>query len=237
MAKPLDGRILLVTGASRGLGYATAKAATLQGGQVIATARTQGGLEALDDDIRAAGGQCTLLPLDLLEANGVERLGPSIYQRFGRLDALVHCAGERGPLTPTHQLKTADLRRIVELHAIAAQRLLVSTDPLLRAAPAGQAVFITDAQAFDPRPFWSPYNCAKAALEAIVASYRLETAKTRISVHLIDPEPMQTVLRRAAYPGEPDDSHAPPNVAASRIVATLARAWRERQLQKPDNSD
>lgn len=236
MANPLDGRIILVTGASRGLGFATAKSAALQGAQIIATARTQGSLEALDDEIRAEGGHCTLLPLDLLEPDGIERLGPSIYQRFGRLDALIHCAGERGPLTPAHQLKTADLRRILELHAIAAQRLLISTDPLLRAAPAGQAVFITDAQALDPKPFWSAYQSAKAALEAIIKSYQLETAKTNITVRLIDPEPMQTVLRRAAYPGEADDSNAPPNVAASRIIATLARAWREEQLPNPASS-
>lgn len=229
---PLDltGRHILITGASRGLGRATAIAAAQQGAHIVATARTQGALEALDDEIRQGPGHCTLLPLDLRKGEDIDRIGPSIYQRFGRLDALIHAAGELGPLTPTHQLKPQDLERLFAIMPFAAHRLIISCDPLLRAAPSGHAIFIDDALAQSPQPFWSGYQSAKAAMRTIVENYRREVAKTSIKVTLFTPEPMQTVLRRQAFPGEPDNCHPKPAGQAQQLIAHLASATATQQL-------
>ena len=222
----LRGRIVLVTGASRGLGRATAIAASNLGAHIIATSRTQGALEALDDEIRTNGGNCTLLPLSLLNGDDIDRLGPSIYQRFGRLDAFVHCAGELGPLTPTHQLKPKDLERVLSVHAMAAHRLIVTCDPLLRAAAFSHAIFVDDALTRSPKPYWSAYQAAKAALRAIVDNYRAETRKTEINVILFKPNPMQTVLRRQAFPGEADSANPNPKTEAEKLALILCTGKR-----------
>lgn len=226
----LNGKTILITGASRGLGRATALAAAQAGAQVIATARTQGALEDLDDQIRQSGGQCTLLPLDLLKGEEIDRLGPSIYHRFGRLDALIHAAGELGPLTPTHQLKPNDLERLMRLMAFASHRLIITCDPLLRAAPQGRAIFIDDVLAQTSQPFWTGYQAAKAAMRAIVENYGLETTKTSVTVELVTPTPMQTVLRRKAFPGEVDDAQPHPAQEAQQLIEHLWQPTATQQL-------
>lgn len=219
----LQDKIVLVTGASRGLGHTVALKAGMAGAQVIAIARTQGALEALDDQLRDAGKSCTLLLMNLTKGEEIDRLGPSIYQRFGRLDALIHCAGELGPLTPTHQLKPKDLERLIALTALSTHRLIGTLDPLLRAAPSSHAIFIDDELAQTPRPFWSAYQAGKAAMRAIVDNYALENAQSTIQIHRITPEPMQTVLRRQAFPGEPDNANPSPDAQAERILAYLGK--------------
>lgn len=233
---PLHERIIVITGASRGLGRAIALQAALKGAHVIAVARTQGALEALDDAISETPGGCTLLPLDLREGDKIDRLGPSIYHRFGRCDALIHAAGELGPLTPVHQLKPKDLERLISVMALSAQRLIISLDPLLRAAPQGRAIFLDDALAQGPSAFWSGYQAAKAAMAAIVESYRLETAQTRIEVQRHIPQASRTVLRRQAFPGEADDAQPPPEEAASQLIADLIQGWATEPLQSPPAS-
>ena len=221
MSELLRDRVILVTGASRGLGRAVALEAAKVGGRVIAIARTQGGLEELDDEARAMGHTITLLPLDLLDGDAVDRLGPSIGQRFSRLDGLAHCAGELGPLTPTHQLDPTALERAIRVNALTAHRLIRSLDPLLRQSNSARLIFVTDANARSDRPFFAAYSAGKMALEAIVRAYAAETAKTAIRSEIIDPGPMQTRLRRQAYPGEADDLHPSPECAARRIVSLM----------------
>jgi len=225
MAAPdLERRIILVTGASRGLGRALAFAAAGAGAQVIATARTRGGLEELDDAIREKGGSATLLPLDLRKGDEVDRLGPSIYQRFGRLDGLCHCAAELGVLTPVAELDPKVLARNAELHIAATQRLIRTTHPLLAAAPAGRAVFVSDAEALAHRPFFAAYAATKAAMEALVLAHAGEVARTSIRVNLFVPPPMATKLRRDAYPGEARDAQPDPAIIAPALLPLLTAA-------------
>lgn len=154
MAGELDGAVALVTGASRGLGAAVAIALAHAGAHLVLTARTQGGLEETDDAIRAAGGSATLLPVDLLEGETLDAIGPSLYRRFGRLDVLVHCAAVLGKLTPTGHIQPKDWEETVGVNLTSAWRLIRTCDPLLRAAPAGRAVFVTDSRAREPRAYW-----------------------------------------------------------------------------------
>ena len=222
MTSPLDGRIILVTGASRGLGRAVALAAARAGATVVATARTKGALEEMDDELRAEGRQAILLPLDLLDGTSADLLGPSIAQRFGRLDGLVHCAAALGPLTPTHQIDTAELEAVLRLDALAAQRLLRSLHPVLAQSDAAHLVFLDDQNARVGRPFFATYAASKAAQRAIIEAYAAEQRKSSMRIEIVDPGPMRTRLRRATFPGEPDDAQPPPDAAAADIVRRLA---------------
>ena len=199
---PLHGSVALVTGASRGLGAATAIALARLGAHVVITARTQGGLEDTDDAIRAGGGAATLLPMDLAEQEQIDAIGPSLYQRFGRLDVLVHCAGALGRLTPVAHITPNDWADVIAVNLATAWRLIRSCDPLLRNAPAGRAVFVTDARARAPLAYWGAYGATKAAMEHLVLTWADELRKTRLRVNLFDPGAMRTRLRAGAFPGE-----------------------------------
>lgn len=210
MSKRLEGRLALVTGASRGLGAAVAKRYAAEGAHVILTARTQGGLEEVDDAIRAEGGQATLAPLDLYEAEKIDMVAASIHQRFGKLDILVGAAAQLGVLSPAHHIDAKTWDRTLFLNLTVNQRLIRAFDPLLRLSDAGRAIFPTCEAGSTPKAFWSIYAASKAGLEALVKCYAMELAKSPVEAHLIDPGPMATKLRTEAYPGEPPDTQIDP---------------------------
>lgn len=211
-------RIALVTGASRGLGNAVALELARRGVHVVATARTQGALEALDDAIRALGQEATLLPLDLLEGETIDQVGPSLYARFGRLDILVHAAGMLGTLTPAHHITESDWTQTMTVNASAAWRLIRTAGPLLLAAEAGRAVFVTDRRATEPRAFWGTYGASKAAQHNLVQAWAEECDATRLRINLAEPPPMATRLRRFAMPGEDQDTLPKPAQFAPAIA-------------------
>ena len=198
----LSGSVALITGASRGVGQATAIELARRGAHVVLLARTQGGLEETDDIIRASGGQATLLPQDLAEFDAIDMLGPSLHARFGRLDILVHAAAALGKLTPVGHILTKDWEAAMAVNLGAALRLIRTCDPLLRAAPTGRAVFLTDFRASAPWAYWAIYGAGKAAMEHLVRTWAHETQTTALRVTLFDPGPVATRLRAAAYPGE-----------------------------------
>jgi len=219
----LTGRLALVTGASRGLGAAVAKRFAAEGAQLVLVARTVGGLEEVDDAVRAAGGAATLVPLDLTDFDAIDRLGQSLYERFGRLDILVGNAGILGTLSPVGHIKPRDWSDVINLNLTANWRLIRSLDPLLRASAAGRAIFVTVDVARAPRAFWGAYAASKAGLEALVNVYADEVAKTAIRVNLVDPGKLRTALRARAYPGEKPESVPAPESATDAFVV-LAEA-------------
>ena len=219
MAGPLDGSVALVTGASRGLGAATAVELARLGAHVVLTARTQGGLEETDDTVRGVGGSATLLPLDLHEGDTIDAIGPSLFQRFGRLDVLVHAAGTLGRLTPVPHILPREWDDAMAVNAAATWRLIRTTDRLLRAAPAGRAVFVTAARARAPKAYWGLYGASKAALEHLALSWADEAETAPLRVNLFDPGPMATRLRRDAYPGELQDGLPRPEAVAPALAA------------------
>ena len=199
----LDGQIALVTGASRGIGRAIALGLAQAGAHVIATARTQGALEALDDDIRAAcGASATLVPLDLADGDGIDRLGGAVHERFARLDILVSAAGLLGATTPVAHLDPKVWDQVLAANLTANYRLIRSMDPLLRASEAGTAIFLTSGAATSPRAFWGAYAATKAGLNALAAVYADEVEHTSVRVAVVNPGPMRTRMRAQAFPGE-----------------------------------
>jgi NAD(P)-dependent dehydrogenase (short-subunit alcohol dehydrogenase family) len=219
-----NGRVALVTGASRGIGYACALGLAKAGAHVIAVARTQGGLEALDDEIfQAVGAHATLVPLDLKDGAGIDALGGQIFQRWGKLDILISAAGDLGLITPIAHLEPNTWDRVMAVNLTANYRLIRSLDPLLRKAEAGRAIFLTSGAAAEPRAFWGPYAVSKAALEMLVGTYADETAHTQVRCALLNPGPMRTKMRAIAFPGEDPESLPPPD-AIVPLVLELARA-------------
>ena len=223
MEKP----VALVTGASRGIGAALALELARQGMHVVATARTEGGLTDLDDAIRAIGGTATLLPLDLLEGGPLDMIGPTIFDRFGRLDALVHVAGALGRLTPVPHILPTDWDTVVGVNLSAAWRLIRSCAPVLLAAPAGRAVFVTSRRAAEPLAYWGAYGATKAALEHLVLTWAQETVTTNLRVNLFDPGPVRSRMRSDAFPGE-DPSTLPTPGAIAPLLASLCSACETR---------
>ena len=213
------GRVALVTGASRGIGAAAAVELARQGVHVVLVARTQGGLEETDDQVRAAGGSATLLPLDLLDGPALDMVGPSLVQRFGRLDVLVHAAGALGRLTPVAHIQDKDWAQAVGVNLAATWRLIRTCAPPMCAAPAGRAVFVTTALAGRPAAYWGAYGATKAGLEHLVRTWALETADTALRVNLFDPGAVATSLRAAAMPGEDPDNLAQPGDVAPMLAA------------------
>ncbi|HVZ07968.1 SDR family NAD(P)-dependent oxidoreductase [Rhodopila sp.] len=220
MSDRLDGCIALVTGASRGLGAAVAVELGRLGAHVVLTARTQGGLEETDDAVRAAGGQASLLPMDLMEADQIDAIGPSLYQRFGRLDVLIHNAAALGRLTPASHIMNDDWATVLGVNLNAGLRLIRTCDPLLRRAPAGRAVFVTDGVARQPYAYWGAIGAAKAAMENLVLSWAHEMANSPLRVNLFDPGPMRTRMRTAAFPGENPES-VPLAATVAPVLAAL----------------
>ncbi len=223
MTKRLEGRIALVTGASRGLGAAVAKRYAAEGAHLILLARDTKRLEATDDAIRALGASATLVPLDLREADQIDPMAAAIHQRFGRLDVLAACAGVLGHLAPTGHIEPGLWQEIVAVNLTANWRLLRALDPLLRLSLAGRAIFATCEAARSALPFWSAYAASKAALEAMVRSYAGEMAQSTVRANLVDPGPLRTDLRFAAFPFEDRAALKAPEEATEPFVA-LAEA-------------
>ena len=215
----LDGNIALVTGASRGLGAAVAIRLAALGAHVVLVARTQGGLEETDDAIRAAGGQATLLPMDLRDGAQVDLIAPSLFQRFGRLDILVSNAGDIGTLTPVPHIDMKEWAGVHALNVEAPLRLIRGCAPLLLAAPAGRAVFVTASAAAAPHAYWGHYAASLAAARGLALTWAAETVNSRLRVSMFDPGPMATRLRLRAFPGEPPDTHPTPASVAPDLVA------------------
>ena len=214
----MKGLIALVTGASRGIGAAAAVALARRGAHVVLVARTQGGLEETDDTIRAAGGTATLLPLDLADTAALDRLGPSLHGRFGRLDILVHAAGVLGKLTPVAHILPKDWDAAMGVNLVATWRLIATAAPLLVAAPAGRAVFLTERRAVEPWAYWGLHGAGKAAAAHLVRSWAHEVQSTPLRVNLFDPGPVATRLRAAAMPGEDPATLPKPADIAPRIA-------------------
>ena len=224
MSRPLTDKIALVTGASRGIGRAAAIALASAGAHVVAVARTQGGLEELDDEIRAASGQsATLVPLDITESDGLDQLGLALHQRFGRLDILVHAAAILGPMTPVAHIEPKHWDRVVAVNLTAVYRLIRTTEPLLRASEAGRAIFLTTGRVARPKAFWGPYGVTKAGMEHLVRTWADELEQTKIRAVLLDPGIMRTKMRAEAMPGE-DPMSIPDPSEIGPLIVELAQA-------------
>jgi NAD(P)-dependent dehydrogenase (short-subunit alcohol dehydrogenase family) len=213
-------RVALVTGASRGIGAATALELARRGVHVVITARTQGGLEETDDRIRGAGGSATLLPLDLADADAIDAIGPSLHQRFGRLDVLVANAGSLGVLTPVGHILPKDWAEVLAVNVTANWRLIRTCGPLLQAAPAGRAVFVTSRVVHKPTAYFGAYGATKAALEHLALTWAAETATGKLRVNLADPGPVSSRLRRVGFPGE-DQAKLPQPADVAPGIADL----------------
>lgn len=220
-------RIALVTGASRGIGRAVALELARRNWRVVCVARSQKALEALDDEIKAAGGEATLVPLDLRDYAGIDQLGGALFERFGRLDALAACAGALGALTPAHQATPGVIEETIGVNYIANHRLIRSIHPLLRASDAGRAVFLSSGVARKQRAYWGPYAASKAALDALVMCYAAELEVTPIKANIFNPGPTRTAMRAKAYPGEDPMTLPAPEEVALAIVAMLEPAYQE----------
>ena len=220
----LSGRVALVTGASRGIGRAAAKALAVEGAHVILVARTVGGLEETDDEIRKSGGAATLVPLDLRDFPAIDRLGATIYERWGHLDALLGNAGVLGTLTPLSHLDPKTFAECMDVNVTANWRLIRSFDPLLKASEAGRALFSTSGAARNFRSYWGCYSVAKAALEALVLTYAAECNGTKVRANLLNPGPLRTRMRQKAMPGEDPESLRPPEAVAPLILELLSPA-------------
>src|ERR1700704_4380201 len=218
MTAPPASRVALVTGASRGIGYATARALAKAGAHVVAVARTQGGLEELDDEIRKAGGAATLVPLDLPDFDGIARLGAALHERHGKLDILVGNAGLAGPSSPLGHIELKPWSEVMAINASANFQLIRCMEPLLKQSDAGRAVFLTSAAAYKAVAYLGPYAASKAALETLVRVWAHETASTAIRVNLFSPGPTRTRSRATVFPGEDPLTLAAPEQIAELIL-------------------
>src|SRR4051794_1539998 len=227
MSRPLADRNALVTGASRGIGHATALALAKAGAHVVAIARTVGGLEELDDAIRGAGGSATLVPLDLKDYEGIDRLGLALHERFGRLDALVANAGILGPLSPLGHVEGKAWDEVFAVNVTANWRLICAMDPLLKFSDAGRVVFVTSGVAAMALAYWGPYTVSKSALEALARTYAAETATTSVRINLFQPGPVRTRMRAQAMPGEDPTTLPPPEEVAEKIVELCLPSMQE----------
>jgi NAD(P)-dependent dehydrogenase (short-subunit alcohol dehydrogenase family) len=220
--KPLSGKLALVTGASRGIGAATAEALAKSGAHVILVARTSTALEEVEDRIHAAGGTATIAPLDLVEGESIGKLAVAVAERWGQLDILVLNAAMLGSLSPVQDIDPKEYSRLLSLNLLANQAMIAAFDPLLKRAEHADIAVLTSSVGREPRAFWGAYGSSKAALETLLASYADETEYTgRIRVHIIDPGATRTRMRALAFPGEEPDSVKPPEVVAEAIVERL----------------
>jgi NAD(P)-dependent dehydrogenase (short-subunit alcohol dehydrogenase family) len=227
MTRPLASRIALVTGASRGLGYATARALAKAGAHVVAVARTQAGLEELDDEIRKHSGSATLVPLNLTDFEGIARLGAALHARHGKLDILVGNAGVAGPSSPLGHIELKPWNEVMAINVTANFQLIRCMEPLLRQSDAGRAVFITSGDVGKATAYRGPYAASKAALETLVRAWANETASTPIRINLFDPGPIRTRMRATVFPGEDPETLDTPEQVAELIVPMCAPDWSE----------
>jgi NAD(P)-dependent dehydrogenase (short-subunit alcohol dehydrogenase family) len=247
--KQLKGRLALVTGATRGLGRAVALAFAREGAQVIICGRTEGALEEVDDEIRGVGGKATILKLDLRAGDRIDQLGPTLYQRFGKLDIVVAAAGILGPLSPLPHVTAEAWNAVIDINLNANWRLIRTLDPLLRLSDAGRAIFVTCGAADAATAYWGPHSVSKVGLETLAKTYAAEVATTNIQVGIVDPGPMRTALRTKAFPGEdplilatPDDvaplfvDVALPSAAINGEIVRF-KTWKRSQGSLASNSD
>lgn len=230
MSRMLEGRIALVTGASRGIGRAAALELSRAGAHVIALARTQGALEELDDEIQREGGKGTLVPCDIKDFDALDRLGRVIYERWGKLDIFIGNAGVLGPVTPLPHASPPQWDDVIAVNVTANWRLIRSLDALLRASQSGRAIFISSGAAHrsDLKPYWGLYSTSKAALDALMRTYAAETATTSsIKVMGINPGPLRTKMRAEAMPGEDPLTLKTPEDLAPKILQICAPDWTE----------
>ena len=229
----LADRIVLVTGATRGIGRAVCLDLTRAGAHVIALGRTQGALEELDDEIKRLGGDATLVPCDLKDGEALDRLGAAIHDRWGRLDAFVGNAGVLGPISPLGHVDPKQWDEVIAVNVTANWRLIRSLDPLLRASDAGRVVLLTSGAAHraEYRPYWGPYAISKAAVEALMRTYAAETSTTSaVKVMAVNPGPLRTRMRATAMPGEDPMSLQPPEALEPTHRGSLRpRLDRDRQ--------
>jgi NAD(P)-dependent dehydrogenase (short-subunit alcohol dehydrogenase family) len=216
------GKLALVTGASRGIGAATAEALGLAGAHVILTARTASGLEAVEETIHAAGGSATIAPLDLTDSDNIHKLAAAVAERWPSLDIMVLNAAMLGSLSPVEHIDAKELAKIFATNVFASQALIAAFDPMLRRSDKADLVGLTSSVASEPRAFWGGYGASKAAFENLLASYADETAHAgKLRVHIIDPGATRTRMRQNAFPGEEPASLKTPDVVAAAIVAQL----------------
>ena len=225
--KELAGKVVLVTGASRGIGRAAALEAARRGAHVIAVARTVGGLEELDDEIQELGSAATLVPLDLREGDAIDRLGAAIFERWGALDGLVGNAAILGTLSPVPHLAPEEFENVIKINVTANFRLIRATDLLLRQSDAGRAVFISSSSARSARPYWGLYAASKAALEALVKSYAGEMKTTSVRANVFYPGAVRTAMRAKAFPGEDPETLPTADLVAPRIVDMISPGYGE----------
>jgi NAD(P)-dependent dehydrogenase (short-subunit alcohol dehydrogenase family) len=226
----LTGKIVLITGASRGIGYQAALEAARRGAHIIAVSRTVGGLEDLDDEVRAAGSEATLVPLDLRDGDGIDRLGRAIFERWGKLDGLIGNAGVLGTITPLSHLDVKDFDQAFAVNVTANYRLIRSLDPLLRQSDAGRAVFVSSSSSHSARPFWGLYAATKAALETMVKSYAGELSTTQVKANIYWPGAVRTAMRAKAMPGENPEKLPHPREVAGKLVDMVTPAWTETRM-------
>lgn len=227
MTKAMAGRLALITGASRGIGRAAALALAGAGAHVILVARTTGGLEETDDAIQKIGGTATLVPMNLRDFDAIDRLGASIYERWGKLDAMLGNAGVLGTLTPLAQITPKGFAEVMEVNVTANWRLIRSMDPLLRQSDAGRVLFVSSGAAKKHTPYWGAYAVSKAALEMLALTYAAECRETNLKVNLLNPGPMRTAMRAKAMPGEDPATLPTPDEIAPQIVEMLSPSFGE----------
>jgi len=221
-SKSLTGRLALVTGASRGIGAATAEALAANGAHVILVARTAAALEEVEDRIHAAGGSATIAPLDLTDGESIGKLAGAVAERWEKLDVLLLNAAMLGSLTPVQDIDPKEYSRLLSLNLLANQALIAAFDPLLKRAEQADVVALTSSVGDEPRAFWGAYGSSKAALETLLGAYADETAYLgRVRVHIVDPGATRTRMRALAFPGEEPESVKPPEVVASAILKRL----------------
>lgn len=227
----LAGKIVLVTGASRGIGYQAALEAGRRGAHVIAVARTVGGLEELDDEIQKAGSSATLVPVDLRDGDAIDRLGHAIFERWGHLDGLVANAAMLGELRPVAHVEPKEFDKLMALNVTSNYRLIRSLDLLLRQSEAGRAVFVSSSSARSARAFWGPYAASKAAVEALAKSYAAEIGGTTpVRVNVFYPGAVRTAMRAQAVPGENPDTLPRPSVLAPKLVDMIEPGFTENRM-------
>jgi NAD(P)-dependent dehydrogenase (short-subunit alcohol dehydrogenase family) len=222
-SKPLSERLALVTGASRGIGAATAEALAAMGTHVILVARTASALEEVEERIHAAGGTATIAPLDLTDGESIGKLAGAVTERWGKLDILVLNAAMLGSLSPVQDIDPKEYSRLLSLNLLANQALIAAFDPLLRKADAADVLALTSSVGSEPRAFWGAYGSSKAALETLLGAYADETAHSgRLRVRIVDPGATRTRMRALAFPGEEPESVKSPEVVGKAIVELLS---------------
>ena len=227
MPLPFADHVALVTGASRGLGYAAALALARAGAHVVAVARTIGGIEELDDAVRAAGGSATLTPLDLRDYNGLYRLATALNGRYGRLDVLVGNAGIAGVPSPLDHIEPKAWDDMMAVNVTANWHLIRAMDPLLKRSDAGRAVFVTSGIVATARAYWAPYSVSKAALDVLARTYAAETSSTPVRVNLFNPGPTRTRMRAMVMPGEDPMKLPTPDEVAAKILDSCLPSFTE----------